>query len=104
MYVAHSFSLAFYTSKAWRSVRREVMRRDSYTCRDCSSRAEECHHIIPLTPSNIDDYSISLNPDNLVGLCHTCHTRITKGYTGDVAAEYSFDDDGNVIQVIKEGK
>ena len=37
--------------------------------------AEEVHHIIKLTPANIDDPEISLNLDNLVSLCHDCHAK-----------------------------
>jgi len=41
---------------------------------------------------------ISLNPDNLVALCHSCHDKITKGFTGDLQEDYIFDDDGQVAR------
>ena len=31
------------------------------------------HHKIELTLDNIDDVNITLNPDNIEVLCHTCH-------------------------------
>jgi 5-methylcytosine-specific restriction endonuclease McrA len=96
--MARSFSDKFYHSKAWKNVRHEVLRRDLFTCRDCHSRANEVHHIIELTPDNINDINISLNHDNLISLCHDCHTKITKGYTGDITDGYIFDDNGQVIQ------
>jgi 5-methylcytosine-specific restriction endonuclease McrA len=96
--MAQAFARSFYASKAWQSVRREVMRRDLFTCRDCYSRAAEVHHVVELTPNNIDDPMIALNPDNLVALCRDCHAKITHGFTGDVAEGYMFDDEGNVIK------
>ena len=72
------FAKRFYKSAAWRGVREYCMHRDSFLCQDCLAEgrytsAEEVHHIIELTPENIDDQSISLNPDNLVSLCRECH-------------------------------
>ena len=69
-----------------------------YTCAYCYGRAQEVHHKIELTPNNISDPTIALNPDNLVSLCHDCHTKITQGY-GDVADGYIFTDDGQVVKV-----
>lgn len=97
--MAKAFSLSFYHSRAWRLVRQQVLRRDLYTCQECmANRAGEVHHIIELTPENINDESIALNPDNLVSLCHDCHTKITQGSTGDIQEGYIFDDEGNVIR------
>jgi 5-methylcytosine-specific restriction endonuclease McrA len=62
-------------------------------------RAEEVHHIIELTPENINDPSIALNLDNLMCLCHNCHTRETKGSTGDAGEGYVFDENGQLVPV-----
>lgn len=98
--MAHDFAKAFYTSLAWRCVRKEVLRRDLYSCRECfGNRASEVHHIIPLDATNINDPMIALNPDNLVSLCWLCHQKITKGYTGDVDATLCFNDEGQVIKI-----
>jgi 5-methylcytosine-specific restriction endonuclease McrA len=75
-----------------------VLRRDMFTCRHCQARAEEVHHIIELTPQNINDPNVALNPDNLISLCHLCHTKITKGNDGDIVDGFIFDDDGNVVK------
>ena len=69
-----------------------------YTCHDCYARASEVHHIEELTDDNIEDYNISLNPDNLMSLCKSCHTKRTNGYEGDIAEGYTFDDNGEVIK------
>lgn len=94
--MAKSFARALYKSGAWGAVRREVLRRDHYTCQDCEGRAEEVHHIIELTPDNVNDKMIALNPDNLISLCHNCHTKRTHS-DGDVPDGYRFDNDGYVI-------
>lgn len=96
--MAKKWAKPFYDSKVWKNVRQEVLRRDLYTCHDCLRRASEVHHIIELTPNNIQDHKIALNPRNLQCLCHDCHTKRTKGCTGDLDAGYVFDLEGNVIR------
>ena len=93
--MAREFAIGFYQSKAWRIVRELVLRRDHFTCH-CHGRAEEVHHIIELTPENINDPNVALNPDNLVSLCHDCHTKETKGVS-DVADGYVFDERGYIV-------
>ena len=97
--MAKAFAKSFYNSQAWRDTRKQVLRRDLYTCVYCPNRAEEVHHIVPLDALNISDYNISLNPDNLISLCGTCHKKITNGDTGDVTEGYLFSEDGQVIQI-----
>lgn len=68
----------FYKSKQWQNIRENVMAADHYLCQDCLAKglivpAEEVHHIIPLTPENIMDPSITLNTENLISLCRECH-------------------------------
>ena len=96
--MAKDWAKQFYNSKAWRDTRKIALRRDLYTCAYCYGRAEEVHHIQELAPDNINDPSIALNPDNLISLCHDCHTKVTKGYTGDITEGYVFTDDGQVIR------
>lgn len=91
------FAEAFYHSKQWKAVRREVLRRDHYTCHDCYARASEVHHVIELDTENINDPKIALNPDNLMSLCWSCHQKITKGYTGAVIEGYIFNEDGQMV-------
>lgn len=56
------------------------------------------HHIKELTPMNIDDSSISINPDNLVTLCNRCHNLIHDKYKySEDRKRYTFDAEGNVI-------
>lgn len=72
------FARKFYKGKAWQSVRDYVMSRDARLCQDCLKQgkittAEEVHHIVEITPDNINNPDITLNPDNLVSLCKECH-------------------------------
>jgi 5-methylcytosine-specific restriction endonuclease McrA len=96
--MAQSWAKKFYNSNRWKSCRREVIKRDRYTCNDCYGRAGEVHHIIELTPDNIDDDRIALNPDNLVSLCGACHKKRTSGSDGDVVAGYIFNEAGQVVR------
>lgn len=73
------------------------MHRDMFTCRDCGGRATEVHHIVELTPDNINDTRIALGLDNLQALCWKCHDKRTKG-CGDVDAGYTFDSSGQVVR------
>lgn len=72
------FTNNFYGRIAWKEIRTAVMKRDAWLCQDCLKAgiykpAEEVHHIIPITPTNINDESITLNMDNLISLCKDCH-------------------------------
>ena len=96
--MAQEWADKFYHSQIWKTTRRIVLRRDHYTCADCYGRAEEVHHIIELTPENINDPKIALNPGNLISLCGQCHKKRTKGYTGDISERYVFDEYGQVVK------
>lgn len=58
----------FMQSRAWRSQRARVLRRDGYRCRDCfTARAREAHHEIYFRP-------LEKTPDaHIVSLCPDCH-------------------------------
>lgn len=81
--MAKEFSKQFYRSKQWRQVRDYCLMRDRYLCQKCGRPAEEVHHKKHLTPENIMDVSVSLNPDNLVSLCRDCHFEV---HRQDIAA------------------
>lgn len=64
-------------SKSWSSVRREVLKRDEYTCQDCGAvvgthsnphvKNAEVHHKTPRAEDGAD------TPENLITLCADCH-------------------------------
>lgn len=106
--MAKEYAKRFYRSKEWQSVREYVLMRESYLCKDCMKPAEEVHHIEHITPSNIDDVTITLNPENLVALCYECHKKRhvmdradghRKNWIGRVEdmASYEIDAEGNIL-------
>ena len=95
--MAKGFSKTFYSTAAWLTARGIALRRDHFTCQDCGLRAEEVHHLEELTPENIHDPAISLNPENLVSLCRACHNR-RHFKEGDLPDEFMFDEEGQVIR------
>ena len=75
---------SFYTSRDWRNFRKNLIA-DRTSKEDGLLRCERCgepilnewecvaHHKQPLTAQNMNDLSISLNPDNILLLHHKCH-------------------------------
>ena len=55
----------------WLSTRREVLRRDNHTCRDCGGDGGVVHHITP-----VSEGGAKYDLDNLVTLCSDCHTEV----------------------------
>ena len=73
--MAKEWAKDFYNSKAWKETS-ESVKSDS----KCKIRpAEIAHHIIWLTPLNINDVNITLNKDNLMAVCRECHAVIHEG-------------------------
>lgn len=76
----------FYNSPEWLRFRRTVILErltpsgdtiDELTGRPITERYDVIlHHITPLTTSNVNDYSVSLNPDNIMILSHESHNVI----------------------------
>jgi 5-methylcytosine-specific restriction enzyme A len=79
-------SKKFYYSKEWRNLREYKLFLDPF-CEECIKDnkhlvpAEDVHHIIEVK----DDHKKALDIDNLISLCHSCHSKITYGiHTKDV--------------------
>lgn len=76
----------FYRSPEWETTRKQLMleRVDAngdILCEHCHKpivKAYDCigHHKTPLTEANVNDYDISLNPDNIALVHHKCHNEI----------------------------
>ena len=109
------FAHKFYHSKAWQDVRSFVWDRSHGLCEMCLEKgeykpADVVHHKVPLSPSNMGDPDISLNPDRLVALCHDCHTEAHKELgVGVLESERAyeprvgFDKFGNVVELKEIG-
>lgn len=70
----------FYSSTAWKKCRSQYLQQVGGLCEDCLEQglytpAEIIHHTIELTPVNINDPSISLNPEHLRAVCRECHAK-----------------------------
>lgn len=82
----------FYTSKKWRNfvnaLRLERLDDSGQLiCEHCGKpiiKAYDCigHHKIELTNENINDYTISLNPENVELIHHKCHNIIHQRFEG----------------------
>lgn len=81
----------FYRSKEWESLRNQLrLERVNNTgdviCEHCFKpilKSYDCiaHHIVPLTESNVNNYNVSLNPENIQLVHFRCHNRIhEKGF------------------------
>jgi len=70
--VAQDFAAAFYKSKAWREFRAAYFAR-VLLCERCGRPGKILHHKILLTPENIVNPLITLNPENVELLCKDCH-------------------------------
>ncbi len=103
----------FYHSKEWRQTARYVWIKQYCLCARChrpvyvdgisaylpkeKRLVGVVHHIKHLNETNYNDENISLNEDNLEGLCQDCHALVhgSKVTRNDV----KFDANGNLIPV-----
>lgn len=97
--MAKAFSNRFYHSKKWKEIRAYILQRDFYLCQICKTpNCNTVHHIKELTPQNINDSSITVNPSNLITVCNRCHNLIHDRYKhSEENQRYTFDEEGNVI-------
>lgn len=92
--MARDFSKSFYNSKTWKDIRQSILIRDAFLCVKCGKPAQDVHHIIWLTPENINDPKISMSADNLISLCGNCHKQIHMQKEQHVLQEITFDEFG----------
>ncbi len=80
----------FYASEKWQIFRMLIINQRGLRCEYCEqlvTKSSELtlHHIKELTPENVHDVTISLNPDNIMVVHHECHNKIHNrfGYKPD---------------------
>lgn len=96
--MAREFSRKFYKSKQWAKTREYIFNKYHGLCNKCGSPGEEVHHIIWLSPKNIDIPEIALGEDNLVLLCRNCHVGIHRTVT-TTKDEYKFNENGELVPI-----
>ncbi len=97
--MAKEWAKDFYNSKIWRDTADSVKADNNYMCAKCGERpAEIVHHIVWLTPKNINDVNITLNKENLMPVCRECHAIIHEGASATVDG-LVFNEKGELIEV-----
>jgi predicted kinase len=81
---------AFYASQKWVTFRLNLINERGNKCSRCSKVIPKSveiigHHKVELTPENVNDYTISLNPDLVELICFKCHNKEHKrfGHQGE---------------------
>lgn len=107
--MAQDWAKSFYSSAAWVHNRKAYMDTPIDTpfgivppgvCERCYSigemrPAKVVHHVIHLTPQNINDPHVTLSFDNFQRLCQDCHAVV---HSGLVQTRARFDSDGNLVR------
>lgn len=93
------FARAFYKSKAWEHTRKAYAASVGWLCEDCAKEGrlvtgKVVHHIVPITPQNITDPSVTLDWSNLRLVCQNCHAQEHRQHKG---MRYDILPDGRVI-------
>lgn len=96
--MAKAFAKAFYNSRAWKDGSKAYAKSVGNLCEACLKQGfytpgKVVHHIIALTPDNINNPAITLGWDNLRLVCQDCHA---KEHTRPKEIRYSFDESGNL--------
>lgn len=103
----------FYNSKAWKQIRKKIWIKQKLLCNRChrpvyvnglsdylpkdKRRTGIVHHKEYLNDMNVYDENISLNEENLEGICKECHEEEHKQIEA-LRKNYLFDDNGQLIK------
>lgn len=84
--MADDWAKAFYASARWKKFRLALIRERGMRCEKCGrtfllESDIEAHHVEELTPANVTDPFVTLNPDNILLLCKDCHNAQHERYT-----------------------
>ena len=91
------FARQFYYSTAWKDCRTAYKKQAGGLCEVCAAKGliapgDIVHHIVHITPKNINDPTVTLNAANLQLVCRDCHAEIHRKKT----KRYKVGDDGRV--------
>jgi hypothetical protein len=76
----HAILKSFYASDEWITLRLQIINERGNKCERCKGIIPKSkdiigHHKVELTPENVRDYSISLNPELIELVCFDCHNK-----------------------------
>lgn len=91
------YAQGFYKGRQWKKVSRLYMESRNYICERCGGNGSICHHKKYITPGNIDNPQVTLNPDNLECLCQDCHNKEHKAKHSRAV----FDASGNMTGAVE---
>ena len=86
----------FYKTTAWYNLAKAIKKERGGICELCIQQGivtagEIVHHKVPVTPENMYDASVTLDPNNLMLLCRPCHGKIHS------KKRYSVDANGRIL-------
>ena len=81
----HAIIKQFYASDEWINLRLQLINERGNRCNHCKeiiARSKDIigHHMIELTPENVHDRMISLNPEKIELVCFDCHNKEHKRF------------------------
>jgi hypothetical protein len=86
----HAVLKSFYASEAWTTLRLLLINERGNRCGHCKEIVPKSkdligHHMIELTPENVQDRTVSLNPEKIELICFDCHNKEHKrfGHQGE---------------------
>ena len=93
------FSKNFYNSKAWKKAREAYIGSKFGICERCGKpNSKQVHHKVYLTPDNINNPEISLNPDNFELLCDVCHQKEHNEKYSPIVWGLEFNENGELVR------
>lgn len=95
--MSKEYAESFYKSKQWKECRKAYAKSKGGLCEDCLingkyTAGEIVHHLINISPKNIDNPDITLNWNNLRLVCRECHAK----QHGAKQRRYVIETDGTV--------
>jgi len=83
--MARDFAKKLYSSEQWQQLRMALIAERGPVCQQCGKNIARpadiiAHHEIELSPENIRDFNISINPNFIKLICFDCHNKSHKRF------------------------